>query len=740
MKAHSYAIQLCFVFALLLIGSAYAVFSVNPAISPAANISAINPQITVANNTNSTGGLLMPSASAFTLNPAVIEALKEGPMVYAATTKSIIVMDSSKFNVISSIKPDMDKAMVNGVAVSPDGQFVYMAYSWSVYQDDPYGGHYDDFARVMRINSSSQQPIDYYELDGIYPEHLAVSPDGKVYLGYQGSYYPENGGIRIMDFQGQKVWNIDMKYTTMMYDIEFSPDGNKIFYSGWWGAPAVYQLDWNSNTVHYNLFPGDSTSDDFYARSVAVGKGGDMLYVALADTTGIFAMNTNDYGKQEIQTDYYPIALAASPDGETLYAIGYFYNQDNKPVYLIHKYGALKTVGPFNNELMDYMLTTMDNFYTYDSLTYVDPPSGTRPSNIAITPDGRFAYISTISYDSITNVYGDGIIIYDLQYMNQVKIIDEKNSLHDIAASSSKILFSPPPDYSWIKGFSGGISVGNLPGLSVLYPTSFHPENGTFAKYYQEDFFSVYATFSDVLDNKTVNGSTFWLTDKNGNNVPGKVTAASKLAILMPDSQLSPNTDYVAHISKEIKSKDGKQLYADAQWSFTTRNITNAVILPINTILNLTYAEEIKPLVHLNISIPPGLLNNSSGGGQNATPKTPPPQAQQQPQNQSGNQSQGQTQGQQQGEGGQPPAPPAPGQENVSQQAGNGGQNGNVSQPPENVSNQSQGAPPGNNVTQPPANISYQGTTQPSTQPQAQGGNDIIGAIIDFFKSLFGMK
>jgi hypothetical protein len=704
---------------------------------------AVTPVYALMNNTTSSNSgisniTLVSASPLLTLTPAMTEALKQGPMVYAATQDYIMVIDSSTLNVISKIKPDVDKAHVTGVAVSPDGQYVYMAYSWSKFEDDYYGGHYDYYSRVMRINASTEQPIDYYEVDDIYPEHLAVSPDGRVYLGYQQAFYPENGGMKIMDFKVEKVWNLDMKYTTMMFNIEFSPDGNMVYYSGWWDAPALYELDWSVNKVRYDQLPGNGSTDYNYARSVAVCKGGGMLYAAIADRTGIFAMNTQDHGKQVIPTDYYPIALAPSPDGETLYAMGYLYDSNNKKVFLIHKYSGLKTVGPFNSDLLDYALTTKDYFYTYDSTSYITTPSGDRPSRIAITPDGRFAYISTIWGDGASNVYGDGIILYDLQYMNQVKTFDAKNSLHDVAAASSKIMFSPPPDYSWVAQFAGSSFHGTITS-TLLVPTSFYPANGTFAKHYQEDWFVIDAGFSDILDNSTVNSGTFWLSEKSGANVSAKVVAASKLAILSPDSQLKPDTDYVAHLSHGIKSKDGKELYADIQWGFTTRNVTISNILPVNTLLNISLATAITPIVHLNLTVPPLLpLDNSSAANQSVQP---PPEA---IQNQSqGQEPQGQTGNQPQGTGGQPAVPPVPGAQKNSQQ---GGQGQNGTQPPANVSVQQTAQPapnvtqPAPNATQPPANVSVPGHAAPPQQPQAPGGTGILDGIINFFKSLFGMK
>ena len=290
----------------------------------------------------------------------------------------------------------------------------------------------------------------------------------------------------------------------------------------------------------------------------------------------------------------------------------------------------------------------------------------------------------------------------------------------------------------WAQQFSSSAFHGNF-SSALLVPTSFYPANGTFAKHYQEDWFVIDAGFSDVLDNNTVNSGTFWLSEKSGANVSAKVVAASKMAILSPDSQLKPDTDYVAHLSHGIKSKDGRQLYADIQWGFTTRNVTISNILPINTLLNISLATAITPIVHLNLTVPPLLpLDNSSAANQSVQP---PPEA---IQNQSqGQEPQGQPGNQPQGTGGQPVVPPAPGAQDNSQQGGQGQNNS----PPSNVSGQQPPAQPAPNVTgpapnatQPPANASMPGHAAPQQQPQAPGGTGILDGIINFFKSLFGMK
>ena len=109
----------------------------------------IVPLVNNSNSSNSTNGsfldITLIQSQLLTITPAITEMLKEGPMVYAATGSSVLVIDSSTRNVVSTIKPDVDKATVNGVGVSPDGQYVYIVYSWSTYESDPYGGHYNNF-------------------------------------------------------------------------------------------------------------------------------------------------------------------------------------------------------------------------------------------------------------------------------------------------------------------------------------------------------------------------------------------------------------------------------------------------------------------------------------------------------------------------------------------------------------------------------------------------------------------
>jgi DNA-binding beta-propeller fold protein YncE len=157
------------VFAVVLLLLSGFAFALAQGASARTTISPIiaTPNLTL-NTTTSTALVGMTT----TINPAAIdammEALKSGPMVYVAAHPALVI-DSSTRKAVSTIKPDAKEKNIEAIAVSPDGQYVYVAVSWSNYQDDPYGGYSKYHSTVMRLNASTQKPIDYYSFDDIYP-------------------------------------------------------------------------------------------------------------------------------------------------------------------------------------------------------------------------------------------------------------------------------------------------------------------------------------------------------------------------------------------------------------------------------------------------------------------------------------------------------------------------------------------------------------------------------------------
>ncbi|VVC00597.1 Bacterial Ig-like domain protein [uncultured archaeon] len=745
----------------LVCGAAFAV-SVNNSIVRAnivATTGVVLPTLQpIANTTNnSSSGInaaLVGTLQINSISPAVSDLiLKSGPYAYLLIDKNLEVFDTSKLKTVSTIKPSRKDASIDAVAVSPDSKYVYIAEHWSEYYNEANYETYIHYVNIVRLNSTTMQPIDYFKFEDARPRHLAVAPDGKVYFGMQEASYPEDGGIGIMDFSQGKSWYIDAKSLVMYYGFAFPQGGNRVYYTGWWECPRVHDFDTSANTIYSYWLPGNCSDDYSYVRALALANNGKTLYSGIRYSNGIIAMNSADHSMRIITADYSPLALAASKDGNTLYAIGYITNSQDQDVYFIHKYSGLQPITA-PNQPWEIVMSPKQAF-TYDSMSYITPPDGSFPINIAVSSDGKFAFIATSEKQDATNA-GKGVIVYDLQYMNQVKIISAKTSQNDVAVASEKIIFSPPADYSWVKQFAAT----QISGLSLLdgsmYVKQFYPAPNEFAKYYKEDFFEAYADFTDDVNNSTVSNSTFWLTTAGGQNVAGHTFVAGKIAGFVPAEQLSADTDYVAHISKSVKSKSGKPLYADVSWNFTTKNTSGSGSVFSNSTLNFTgisahqFGKAIQvvqannssgqngslKLPGLQIGVDPDFFGNWTPQENNSSVQEPPEQNGQQggSQNgggQTGNQGSGQQQnggGQVQGSGTQIPSPelnPQP-----EPPIGNGQASPELNPQPEPPA-------PGNGHGNQPGTQTPSPALNPQPEPPAPS---FLDGIVNFFKQLLGMQ
>jgi len=93
---------------------------------------------------------------------------------------------------------------------------------------------------------------------------------------------------------------------------------------------------------------------------------------------------------------------------------------------------------------------------------------------------------------------------------------------------------------------------------------------------------TVTATFSEAIDNSTINTSTFILED-DSNPVGGTVTYAGTTATFTPSSNLAYDTTYTATITTGVKDLAGNAMAADYPWSFTTGAPPALTILPSST-------------------------------------------------------------------------------------------------------------------------------------------------------------
>jgi hypothetical protein len=81
---------------------------------------------------------------------------------------------------------------------------------------------------------------------------------------------------------------------------------------------------------------------------------------------------------------------------------------------------------------------------------------------------------------------------------------------------------------------------------------------------------SVTALFNMLINQDTLNPSTFTLKDESDTDVPGTITLEGANAIFKPADKLNGGSKYTAKISKGVKSVTGDSMEGDKEWTFTT--------------------------------------------------------------------------------------------------------------------------------------------------------------------------
>jgi hypothetical protein len=116
-------------------------------------------------------------------------------------------------------------------------------------------------------------------------------------------------------------------------------------------------------------------------------------------------------------------------------------------------------------------------------------------------------------------------------------------------------------------------------------------------------------TFSEPIEQATINSSTFSLK-QGSTSVAGTVTSTATTATFTPTGSFAYNTKYDGTVTTGAKDLSGNALAANYTFSFTTTNApdiipptvvsstpgNNAVIVPRNVVVALTFSEPMAPL------------------------------------------------------------------------------------------------------------------------------------------------
>lgn len=124
------------------------------------------------------------------------------------------------------------------------------------------------------------------------------------------------------------------------------------------------------------------------------------------------------------------------------------------------------------------------------------------------------------------------------------------------------------------------------PDTTAPAVSSTDPANGSMTASITQN---ITATFSEALDNATVNGTNFTLTDNASNRVTANVSYADKVATLNPDGNLTGEITYTATLLSSITDAAGNKLADNYTWSFTTDTTSPMVsaTTPANGTMNV---------------------------------------------------------------------------------------------------------------------------------------------------------
>jgi YVTN family beta-propeller protein len=248
---------------------------------------------------------------------------------------SISVVDISTNHVIATIPVDISPY---GVAVSPDGDLVYVACP---------GGN----GRIHVIDANSNTVTGI--IDEIYANTLAVSPDGSTIYAVSGA----DGILTSMNADTYEVIN-ETDIGTSPHGIAVTPDGSRIYITSLWEG-NIRVIDASNLNVINTI---DLTGEGSAVYDVKMSPDGSLLYAIGSYALFVIDAKTNSVISSKalfIERSLRNPNLAVSPDGSKL---------------------SLSFEGS---------ICIVD----LNSLAVTNETYAGRPSSMTFTPDGTFIYV-----------------------------------------------------------------------------------------------------------------------------------------------------------------------------------------------------------------------------------------------------------------------------------------------------------------------------------------------------------
>lgn len=278
----------------------------------------------------------------------------------------VTVIDITNNTVTGSIDVG---AYPKDITITPDGNFVYVANSWS--------------GNVSVINTSSMSVISTIGV-GNRPESISITPDGNF--------------VYVSNFDSKNIHVISTLSNTITDTISLfgkprkmtiTPDGRFAYISndgekhGLW--PHIEVIDLLSNTISRVFKFGDLNTDIYKAYDIAFSPDGKSFIVTNADPNATkypatynqvtFLETARNRVRSSIEVGSNPISVAYTPDGKFVYVVNVASN----------------------------FISVID---VESKNVIAEIPMKNQPYDIAITPDGKYGYV--------VNLFEKNILIIDI--------------------------------------------------------------------------------------------------------------------------------------------------------------------------------------------------------------------------------------------------------------------------------------------------------------------------------------
>jgi len=280
----------------------------------------------------------------------------------------------------------------NGVAVSPNGRFVYVANTGGE-GGETVGGTISVFA-VEPGGVLSKIPCSSNCKTGVEPFGVAVTPNGQfLYAANTESHTVSAFSIASNGSLSPITCTTGCETGSLPEDLAVTPSGQFLYVEDREeNKLSVFSIASNGSLSHISCTAGCTTESGPYG--LVVSPNGRFLYTAISLEIAAFEIGASGTLSKipcpSCTTAANPRALAVSPNGRFLYTTNNNMPKSSVPAFEIQSSGALKPIVSCGS--------------------YCKTEDGADPEGLAVSPSGKFVYASDHEDLGLTKPYEHGIV------------------------------------------------------------------------------------------------------------------------------------------------------------------------------------------------------------------------------------------------------------------------------------------------------------------------------------------